>query len=160
MLKINIICVGTIKEQYLKDAISEYKKRLSKYVSINIEEVKEARIDSFDNEALIKKTLDEEGERVLKKINKDDYLILVDLHGKEITSTEFAEVMSNLKNKGCSTIDFVIGGTLGLSDQLRNRSNYKLCLSKMTFPHQLTRVILLEQIYRTFKINNNESYHH
>lgn len=160
MLKINIICVGTIKEQYLKDAISEYKKRLSKYASINIEEVKEARIDSFDNEALIKKTLDEEGERVLKKINKDDYLILVDLHGKEITSTEFAEVMSNLKNKGCSTIDFVIGGTLGLSDQLRNRSNYKLCLSKMTFPHQLTRVILLEQIYRTFKINNNESYHH
>ena len=160
MLKINIICVGTIKEQYLKDAISEYKKRLSKYVSINIEEVKEARIDSFDNEALIKKTLDEEGERVLKKINKDDYLILVDLHGKEITSTEFAEVMSNLKNRGCSTIDFVIGGTLGLSDQLRNRSNYKLCLSKMTFPHQLTRVILLEQIYRTFKINNNESYHH
>lgn len=160
MLKINIICVGTIKEQYLKDAISEYKKRLSKYASINIEEVKEARIESFDNELLIKKTLDEEGERVLKKINKDDYLILVDLHGKEITSTEFAEVMSNLKNKGCSTIDFVIGGTLGLSDQLRNRSNYKLCLSKMTFPHQLTRVILLEQIYRTFKINNNESYHH
>ncbi len=160
MLKINIICVGTIKETYLKDAIAEYKKRLSKYASINIEEVKEARIDSFDNELLIKKTLDEEGERVLKKINKDDYLILVDLHGKEITSTEFAEVMSNLKNKGCSTIDFVIGGTLGLSDQLRNRSNYKLCLSKMTFPHQLTRVILLEQIYRTFKINNNESYHH
>lgn len=160
MLKINIICVGTIKEQYLKDAISEYKKRLSKYASINIEEVKEARIESFDNEVLIKKTLDEEGEKVLKKINKDDYLILVDLHGKEITSTEFAEVMSNLKNKGCSTIDFVIGGTLGLSDQLRNRSNYKLCLSKMTFPHQLTRVILLEQIYRTFKINNNESYHH
>lgn len=160
MLKINIICVGTIKEQFLKDAISEYKKRLSKYASINIEEVKEARIESFDNELLIKKTLDEEGERVLKKINKDDYLILVDLHGKEITSTEFAEVMSNLKNKGCSTIDFVIGGTLGLSDQLRNRSNYKLCLSKMTFPHQLTRVILLEQIYRTFKINNNESYHH
>ncbi len=160
MLKINIICVGTIKETYLKDAIAEYKKRLSKYASINIEEVKEARIESFDNELLIKKTLDEEGERVLKKINKDDYLILVDLHGKEITSTEFAEVMSNLKNKGCSTIDFVIGGTLGLSDQLRNRSNYKLCLSKMTFPHQLTRVILLEQIYRTFKINNNESYHH
>ena len=160
MLKINIICVGTIKEQFLKDAISEYKKRLSKYASINIEEVKEARIESFDNELLIKKTLDEEGEKVLKKINKDDYLILVDLHGKEITSTEFAEVMSNLKNKGCSMIDFVIGGTLGLSDQLRNRSNYKLCLSKMTFPHQLTRVILLEQIYRTFKINNNESYHH
>ena len=160
MLKINIICVGTIKEQFLKDAISEYKKRLSKYASINIEEVKEARIESFDNELLIKKTLDEEGEKILKKINKDDYLILVDLHGKEITSTEFAEVMSNLKNKGCSMIDFVIGGTLGLSDQLRNRSNYKLCLSKMTFPHQLTRVILLEQIYRTFKINNNESYHH
>lgn len=160
MLKINIFCVGTIKETYLKDAISEYKKRLGKYSSINIEEVKEAKIESFENENLIKKTLDEEGERILKKINKDDYLILVDLHGKEISSMEFAEVMSNLKNKGCSIIDFVIGGTLGLSDQLRNRSNYKLCLSKMTFPHQLTRVILLEQIYRTFKINNNESYHH
>lgn len=160
MLKINIFCVGTIKETYLKDAISEYKKRLGKYASINIEEVKEAKIESFENESLIKQTLDEEGERILRKINKDDYLILVDLHGKEISSLEFAEVMSNLKNKGCSIIDFVIGGTLGLSDQLRNRSNYKLCLSKMTFPHQLTRVILLEQIYRTFKINNNESYHH
>ncbi len=160
MLKINIFCVGTIKENFLKDAILEYKKRLSKYVAINIEEVKEAKIESFENVNLINKTLDEEGERILKRINKEDYLILVDLHGREINSEEFAKVLSNLKDGGCSTIDFVIGGTLGLSDKLRKRSNYKLCLSKMTFPHQLTRLILLEQIYRACKINNNESYHH
>ncbi len=160
MLKINIYCVGTIKENFLKDAILEYKKRLSKYVAINIEEVKEAKIESFENVNLINKTLDEEGERILKRINKEDYLILVDLHGREINSEEFAKVISNLKDGGCSTIDFVIGGTLGLSDKLRKRSNYKLCLSKMTFPHQLTRLILLEQIYRACKINNNESYHH
>ena len=160
MLKINIICVGTIKETFLKDAILEYKKRLSKYVLINIEEVKEAKIESFDNVNLITRTLDEEGERILKKINKDDYLILVDLHGNEINSEEFAKILLNLKDNGSSTIDFVIGGTLGLSNKLRERSNYKLCLSKMTFPHQLTRLILLEQIYRACKINNNESYHH
>ena len=160
MLKINIYCVGTIKENFLKDAILEYKKRLSKYVAINIEEVKEAKIESFENVNLINKTLDEEGERILKRINKEDYFILVDLHGREINSEEFAKVLSNLKDGGCSTIDFVIGGTLGLSDKLRERSNYKLCLSKMTFPHQLTRLILLEQIYRACKINNNESYHH
>ena len=160
MLKINILCVGTIKEIFLKDAILEYKKRLSKYVLINIEEVKEAKIESFDNVNLITRTLDEEGERILKKINKDDYLILVDLHGEEINSEEFAKILLNLKDNGSSTIDFVIGGTLGLSNKLRERSDYKLCLSKMTFPHQLTRLILLEQIYRACKINNNESYHH
>ncbi len=160
MLKINIFCVGSIKENFLKEAVLEYKKRLSKYVSINIEEVKEARIESFENTILIEKTLNEEGQRLLKKIGKDDFVVLSDLHGKEISSEEFANVLNGLKNKGYSTIDFVIGGTLGLSNSLRERSNYKLCLSKMTFPHQLTRLILLEQIYRACKINNNESYHH
>lgn len=160
MLKINIFCVGSIKENFLKEAVLEYKKRLNKYVSINIEEVKEARIESFENTILIEKTLNEEGQRLLKKIGKDDFVVLSDLHGKEISSEEFANVLNGLKNKGYSTIDFVIGGTLGLSNSLRERSNYKLCLSKMTFPHQLTRLILLEQIYRACKINNNESYHH
>lgn len=160
MLKVNLCCVGTIKEKYLKDAIAEYSKRLSKYVKLEIYEVKEAVILSFDNEALMQNTLNEEGEKVLKKIKPDDYVVLIDLHGNEIDSVAFAHKINEIKNKGFSTIDLVIGGTLGLSDALRKRSNYALCLSKMTFPHQLTRVIVLEQLYRACKINNNESYHH
>mgnify|MGYP002522945757 FL=1 len=160
MLKINIFCVGTLKENYLKEAINEYKKRLSKYLILNIIEVKEAKIKSFDNESLIKKTLDEEGERIIKLLKSEDYLILVDLHGKEETSEEFANDLRKLKDYGKSSISFVIGGTLGLSDKLRKIANLRISLSKMTFPHQLTRVILLEQIYRAFKIINNESYHH
>lgn len=156
MIKINLICVGSLKEQYLKDAINEYKKRLSRYAKIEIFEIKESKVD----ESNINKGLNEEGENILKRIKENDYLILSDLHGKEISSEEFSVLLSNLINKGVSPINFVIGGTYGLSDDLRKRSNDKICLSKLTFTHQMTRVILLEQIYRAFKIINNENYHH
>lgn len=160
MLKINILCVGSVKENFLKEGILEYKKRISKFAALNFIEVKEAKIESFENQSLIKKTLDEEGEKLLKQINKNDYIILVDLHGEELASEDFASKLNKIKENGNSTIDFIIGGTLGLSDNLKRIANYRICLSKMTFPHQLTRLILLEQIYRAFKIINNESYHH
>ncbi len=156
MIKINIYCVGSLKEQYLKDAINEYKKRLSRYAKVEIIEVKEAKVD----ETNITKGLNEEGENILKRIKDGEYLILSDLHGKEITSEEFSKSLRELIDKGISPISYVIGGTYGLSNELRKRSNDKISLSKLTFTHQMTRVILLEQIYRAFKIINNENYHH
>lgn len=160
MLKINIICVGNLKENYLKDAQQEYKKRISRYAKIEIFEAEEAKISSFDNELLINKTLVEEGKNMMKIIKPSDFVFLIDLHGKEMDSVEFSKELDKAKDVSQSTIDFVIGGTLGLSDELRKRANKKVCLSKLTFPHQLTRIILLEQLYRAFKILNNESYHH
>jgi len=160
MIKINIYCVGSLKENYLKEASDEYLKRLSRYAKVTIIEVNEAKITSFDNDSLIQKTLDEEGNSLLNHIKSNDYLILIDLHGKEYTSEELARSFDNLISKGTSSFALVIGGTLGLSDELRKRAKAKVCLSKMTFPHQLTRIILLEQLYRIFKINNHESYHH
>lgn len=160
MIKINIYCVGSLKENYLKEASDEYLKRLSRYAKISIIEVNEAKITSFDNDSLIQRTLDEESNSLLSHIKSNDYLILIDLHGKEYTSEELATSFDNLISKGTSSFALVIGGTLGLSDELRKRAKEKVCLSKMTFPHQLTRIILLEQLYRIFKINNHESYHH
>lgn len=160
MIKINIYCVGSLKENYLKEASDEYLKRLSRYAKISIIEVNEAKITSFDNDSLIQRTLDEEGNSLLSHIKDNDYLVLIDLHGKEYTSEELATSFENLISKGTSSFSLVIGGTLGLSDALRRRAKAKVCLSKMTFPHQLTRIILLEQLYRVFKINNHESYHH
>lgn len=156
MIKINFYCVGTLKEQYLKEALNEYKKRLSRYADINIIEFKEAKVDENN----ITKGLKEEGASILKTLSKDDYVILSDLHGNEMTSKEFSLLLSSLIDKGVSPINFVIGGTYGIDDDLRNRSNKKICLSKMTFTHQMTRIILLEQIYRAFKIMRNENYHH
>ncbi len=156
MIKINFYCVGTLKEQYLKETLNEYKKRLSRYADINIIEFKEAKVDENN----IVKGLKEEGASILKTLSKDDYVILSDLHGNEMTSEEFSLLLSSLIDKGVSPINFVIGGTYGIDDDLRNRSNKKICLSKMTFTHQMTRIILLEQIYRAFKIMRNENYHH
>lgn len=156
MIKINIYCIGTLKESYLKDAINEYKKRLSRYAKIDIIEFKEAKVD----EANVLKGLKEEGAQILNKLTKDDYVILSDLHGEMKTSEEFSKTLSQLIDKGINPINFVIGGTYGIDEDLRRRSNSKLCLSKMTFTHQMTRVILLEQIYRAFKIMRNENYHH
>ncbi len=160
MIKINIYCVGTLKETYLRDAENEYLKRLSRYAKVNVIEVNEAKINSFDNENLIKKTLDEEGNNLLAHIKSDEYIVLLDLHGKEYTSEDLAFSLDKLASQGVSSFALVIGGTLGLSDELRKRAKAKISLSKMTFPHQLTRIIVLEQIYRVFKINNHESYHH
>ena len=149
---IKIITVGSIKEKYLKDAIDEYKKRLSKYTNLEIVEVKD--------EGLVEpaKAISLEEEKILKHINDKDYIITLEIEGKQFSSEEFAYRLDRIQLE-TSNIVFIIGGSYGLSDNIKNKSKLHLSFSKMTFPHQLFRVLLLEQIYRAFKINNNESYH-
>ena len=149
MLK--IICVGKIKEKYLVDAINEYQKRLSKYVKLEIIELPDV---SFD----LKKTLETERDYILKNIKTSDYNILLDINGKELTSIEFANTFDKIRNNH-SNINFIIGGSNGVHEDIRSIANEKISFSRLTFPHQLFRVILLEQIYRSFKILNNEEYH-
>lgn len=148
---IKIITVGKIKEKYLTDAISEYLKRLSKYTKINLIEVPD---ENFD----ITKTLETEKKSILKYVSEKDYIITMEIEGKELSSIEFARKIDEIQINN-SNICFIIGGSYGLSDEIKKMSNFKLSFSKMTFPHQLFRLILLEQIYRAYKINNNESYH-
>lgn len=149
---IKIITVGSIKEQYLKDAIEEYKKRISKYTNIEILEVKD--------EGLVepKKAMTLEEEKILKHINDKDYIITLEIEGKSLSSEEFAEKLDKITLES-SSITFIIGGSYGLSQFIKDKAKLHLSFSKMTFPHQLFRVLLLEQIYRAFKINNNENYH-
>ena len=156
MMKIKIVSVGSIKEKFLKDAISEYLKRLTRFAKIEIIEVDETRIQNKSEEQVKK----EEGERLLKRIGQDEFVFLLDLKGELISSEVLAQKINDLINKGISPLTFVIGGTLGLSEEVRKRANIKLSISKMTFTHQMCRMIILEQIYRAFKIINNEEYHH
>ena len=149
---IKIITIGSIKENYLKDAIEEYKKRLSKYTNLEIIELKD---EGLVEEEKAKKL---ESEKIEKYLNEKDYIITLEIEGKEYTSEEFAERIRNIQIEN-SNITFIIGGSYGLADTIKQKANMHLSFSKMTFPHQLFRVILLEQIYRAFKINNNESYH-
>ena len=149
MLK--IICIGKIKEDFYKDAINEYKKRINKYTKLEIIELPDY---SYDD----KKTIKEEYNNILKVFNKNDYNILLDINGKECDSITFANKIKDTLSIN-SNITFIIGGSLGVSDELKNICDYRLSFSPMTFPHQLFRVILLEQIYRAFKIINNEEYH-
>lgn len=151
MLK--LICVGKVKDEHLKALIEDYSKRIGKYHKLEVIEVKDEPIR--DNE---KEVLDIEATRILNKIDKDDYVILLDLHGAPLDSVSLAKKIDNLFINH-SKIDFVIGGSLGLGEEIRNRANYKLKLSDMTFLHQMTRLIILEQIYRSFKILNHETYH-
>ena len=149
---IKIICVGQIKEPYLKEAIKEYQKRLTKHTNLEIIELKDLSYQD-DN-----KVLKEEGENILKNIDSKDYVITLEIEGNSLSSEEFAKRIENIQITN-PNITFIIGGSLGISEEVKERSNFKLSFSKMTFPHQLFRVILLEQIYRAFKIINNESYH-
>ncbi len=149
---IKIITVGSIKEQYLKDAIEEYQKRIQKYSNIEIIEVKE---EGIVEEEKAKKL---EADKILKQIKEKEYVITLAIEGKMLSSLEFASKMNDIMIEN-SNITFVIGGSYGLEDSIKERSNFHLSFSNMTFPHQLFRVLLLEQIYRTFKINHNESYH-
>ena len=149
---IKIICVGKIKEKYLRDAIEEYKKRLSKYTKLEIIEVSDIDNPSIDI------TLLKEKELIEKYIDSKDFVITLEIEGNMLNSVEFAKKIDNIFNTN-STITFIIGGSNGLHKDIKDRSNYKLSFSKLTFPHQLFRVNLLEQIYRSFKINNNEAYH-
>ena len=159
MIHINIICVGKIKEAFFKDSINEYSKRLNKYCSLSITELQDEKIPNNPSEKEIIIIKDKEGQNILNNIKKDSYIICMDLKGKQFTSEEFSTKIEDISLNKSSTITFIIGGSLGISENVLKFSNELISFSKMTFPHQLFRVILLEQIYRAFKIINNETYH-
>lgn len=158
-MKIKLYAIGKIKESYLKVGIEEYLTRIKPYSSIEIIEVKDEPIN--DNPSLkdIERAKNNEGARVLKLLKNNEYLIALDLAKKQFKSEEFADFLMKKLEENGSSISFVIGGSYGLSDELKKRSNYSISLSDMTFLHQMTRLILLEQIYRAFKIINKEVYH-
>lgn len=159
MLHIDIICVGKIKEQYLKDAVNEYSKRLSKYCSLNILELPDKQVPNNLNDKICENIKQFESKNILSHIKKDSYIVCLDLKGKQYTSNEFAQKLDNIALNYNSNITFIIGGTLGMTNELLQKADELICFSKMTFPHQLIRVFLLEQIFRAFKILNNETYH-
>ncbi len=158
MLNVNIICVGSLKEKFFSDAVSEYKKRLSRYCKFNIIELAEEKITDQETQAQIDKTLMKEGEKILSKIGKSDYCIAMCIEGKNISSQELSEKLEDVSLTH-GTVDFIIGGSWGLSGEVKNRADFKLSVSKMTFPHQLFRVMLSEQIYRAFTISSGAKYH-
>ena len=149
---IKILCVGKIKENFFKDAISEYSKRLSKYTNLQIIEVDDINSDNINT------ILDKEKDLIIKHISSKDYVITLEIEGKQLSSLEFSKKIEELQIYN-SSIVFIIGGSYGLHQQIKDRADYKFSFSKLTFPHQLFRIILLEQIYRAYKIINNESYH-
>ena len=158
-MKVRIICVGKLKEKYLVSGIEEYVKRISAYADVEIVEVADERIPehaSLAEETMIKV---KEGRKILDRVKQDDYMILLDLNGKEMDSVAFSHHIEECMINGKSTIDFVIGGSLGHGEEVISRANVRLSFSPMTFPHQLMRLILVEQIYRAFKIMKNETYH-
>lgn len=158
MLHINVLCVGKVKETFFKEAIFEYSKRLSRFCDLNIIEIQDEKIPDKSNEKIEQEIKDKEGNNILSHIKKDSYVIALDLRGKEFDSVTFSQEISRLSITN-SNITFVIGGSLGLSEKVLSSCNEKICFSKLTFPHQLIRIFLLEQLYRSFKIANNEAYH-
>ncbi len=158
MLNVNIICVGSLKEKFFSDAVNEYSKRLSRYCKFSVIELPEEKITDQQTDAQIEKTLSKEGDKILSKISKSDYVVAMCIEGKILSSKELATKLSDISME-YSTVDFVIGGSWGLDNRVKLRADYKLSVSKMTFPHQLFRVMLCEQIYRAFTINANAKYH-
>lgn len=158
-MRINIVCVGKIKEKYLKLGIDEFKKRLSKYCKLDIIELDDEKAPENLSDKEMEMIKDKEGKKILAKIKDTSYVIALAIDGRSLSSEELADTINKLGIRGISNITFVIGGSLGLSDEVLSRADYKLSFSKMTFPHQLMRLILLEQIYRSYRINNGEPYH-
>lgn len=158
-MQIKIIAVGKLKERYLKDAADEYLKRLSAYCKIEIAEVSEEKISDNPSKSEEDMVRQKEGQRIVKAIAERDYVIALDISGKQLSSEELAEKIQDLALYGNSSIALIIGGSIGLSQEVLKRSDFHLSFSKMTFPHQLMRIILLEQIYRAFKINAGQPYH-
>ena len=158
MLHINVICVGKIKESFFRDAILEYSKRLSRFCNLTITELQDEKIPEKASEKIEQEIKEKEGQNIISHIKKDSYVIALDLTGKQYTSEGFSKKITQITNYS-SHITFLIGGTLGMSKTLLSRANELISFSKMTFPHQLIRIFLLEQIYRAFKIANNETYH-
>ncbi len=157
-MNINIICVGKIKEKYFTAAIEEYSKRLSRFSRLNIIEVADEKIPDNASEKECEIVKNKEGAKIISKLSRDAYVIAMCIEGREISSEGLAEKIATI-SMTASNITFIIGGSLGLSDEVKQRANHKMSFGKITLPHQLMRVVLLEQVYRAFKINNNESYH-
>ena len=145
-MNITILCVGKLKEKYWTEAAAEYRKRLSRYCTITVEELKEENPEA-------------EGQNILKRLKKDTFVITLEIHGKALSSEELSSKLQELALEGKSDITFVIGGSDGLSEEVSRRSDLKISFSRMTFPHQMIRIFLLEQIYRSFKIMKGETYH-
>lgn len=158
-MNITIVCVGKIKEKFYCQAIDEYMKRLSRYCQMKIIELKDEKTPDKAPLSVEEAIKDKEGDRILESIKEDGYVITLEINGKQLDSVELATTINQLGIQGQSNIYFVIGGSLGLSKKVSQRANYKLSFSKMTFPHQLMRVILLEQIYRSYRIIKGEPYH-
>lgn len=158
-MNINIIAIGKIKEKFIKEAIKEFEKRLSRYCKLSIIELEDEKAPQNLSQKDMDIIRDREGDRILSKLNPTSYIIALDIKGKSLSSEDFSEKIENLMVEGNNDITFIIGGSIGLSKEVLGKSNYKLSFSKMTFPHQLMRLILLEQIYRGFRIMKNEPYH-
>ncbi|MGE9876129.1 23S rRNA (pseudouridine(1915)-N(3))-methyltransferase RlmH [Hornefia butyriciproducens] len=158
-MNITVICIGKLKERYWREAIGEYSKRLGSYCSLRIQELKEARLPAGAGPAEEEAVKIAEGEEILSRVNKDMFVVSLEIRGKRMSSETLAEKLRNLALEGRSEIAFVIGGSLGLSEAVSRRADLKLSFSDMTFPHQMMRVILLEQIYRSFRIIRGEPYH-
>lgn len=160
MLKINIICIGKIKEKYFAEAIAEYSKRLKAFCKLSVIELAEEKIrDNNPNRAQIDEVLREEGRRILSKIQNSDYVAAMCIEGKQLSSVQLSEKLDSIALSGKSTVDFVIGGSYGLSGEVKSRADFKLSMSKMTFTHTMARMILCEQVYRAFEISSNGKYH-
>lgn len=158
-MRITLVTVGKIKEKYLRDAVAEYVKRLGKYCKLEIIEVADEKTQEHASETKEMAVRSKEGERILKHVKEDAYVITLEIQGKQISSEELADKIQGLGVQGKSHVVFIIGGSIGLGTEVLERSDYALSFSRMTFPHQLMRVILLEQIYRGFRIINGEPYH-
>lgn len=158
-MKITLICVGKLKEKYLTQGVEEYTKRLSRYCTLEIMELADEKTPDHAGAALEDIIKNKEGERILKFLKEDSYCIALAIEGHMLSSEELADKIDTLGITGISHISFIIGGSLGLSTEVLKRADYKLSFSKMTFPHQLMRMILLEQIYRSYRIMNNQPYH-
>ena len=157
-MNIKIIAVGSIKEKYINHGLDEFLKRMKKYADITIIEIPESKIFSLSSKS-IDRALEEEGMKIQSKLEEKDYIITLEIDGKQLSSEDLSKRLDDLKVQGYNDFVYIIGSSHGLSNSVKKLSNLKLSFSKMTFPHQLMRLILLEQIYRTFRISNNEPYH-
>lgn len=157
MIKINIVCVGKIKEKYFADAVEEYRKRLTRFCEITISEVKEENFTNEPTESEIKKIIELEGEKILKQLK--GYIVVMAIKGEKLSSISLANKIKNYVSNGKTNVTFVIGGSYGLSQSIIDKADEKMSFSDMTFPHTLFRVMLVEQVYRAFMINANSEYH-
>lgn len=158
-MRFYVICIGKLKDAYLREGVAEFVKRMRPYGGITITELNESKIGDKPSDADRKQVVIEEGERLLKNVPKNAYTVLLDVYGKTMSSEDLAKTVAKLEVDGISDMAFIVGGAFGVSDELRRSVNYKLSFSPMTFTHQMVRLLLVEQIYRASKINRNEPYH-